>query len=112
MSKSYSLNFIEETNSSTSERTGVKFAKVCIKANLPAVYIASVMNVSRMTIYSWFRGKPLRDKNEEAVKLLINVIENDIINGILPAKSLIEAKQYLESLTNKTIEDDGVTEEL
>lgn len=112
MSRSYSIEFIKETNTSTSDRTGVKFAKACIKANLPAIYVASVMNVSRMTIYSWFRGKPLRDKNEEAVKLLINIIENDIINGILPAKNLLEAKQYLEKLTDKTIEDSSVVEEL
>jgi len=112
MSRSYSLEFINETNASTSDRTGVKFAKACLKANLPAIYVASVMNVSRMTIYSWFRGKPLRDKNEEVVKLLINIIENDLVNGILPAKGLSEAKQYLEELAGKTIEDSSVTEEL
>jgi hypothetical protein len=110
MSRPYSSDFIEATNASTSTRTGVLFAKACIKANLPAIYVASIMNVSRMTIYSWFRGKPLRDKNEEAVKLLISIIENDIISGILPAKGLPEAKLYLEEVANKIIEDDRTAE--
>jgi len=110
MSRSYSVDFIKETEESTSDRTGVRFAKVCIKSNIPALYISAVMGVSRMTIYSWFRGKPLRDKNEEAVKLLINIIEADLSSGILPAKDLTAAKSYLESLTDTTIEDSSIEE--
>lgn len=105
MSRTYSDNFLSEIEASTSTRTGVMLARACIKANIPALYIAQAMNVSRMTIYSWFRGKPLRDKNEEAVKLLINIINNDIITGLLPATTLAKAKEYVSTIVEKPITD-------
>lgn len=104
MARSYSNEFIELIETTDSNRTGINLAKVCLKANLPANYVAILMNVSRMTIYSWFRGKPLRDKNEEAAKIFIQLIESDLLNGKLPAKTLSGAKQYIDDIINAPIE--------
>jgi hypothetical protein len=78
------------------ERLGVKLAKACIDNNIPATYVAVVMGVSRMTIHSWFRGKPLRDKNATLVKQFINLISEGVSTGSLPAQKMNEAKDFIE----------------
>jgi len=49
-----------------------------------------------MTIYSWFRGKPLRFKNELLAERLIKCIEEDTAKEHLPAKNNLGAKAYLD----------------
>jgi hypothetical protein len=78
------------------ERLGVQLAKACIDNNIPATYVADVMGVSRMTIHSWFRGKPLRDKNATLVKQFINLITEGVSTGSLPAQKMNEAKDFIE----------------
>lgn len=55
MSRRYTTDFIEIVRASDSESAGVALAKVCIEANLPAAYVAGILNVSRVTIHAWFR---------------------------------------------------------
>lgn len=101
MSRNYSESFLIEVNQLDAERTGVKLAKACIAANIPALYVASAMGVSRMTIYSWFRGKPLRDKNMQLANKFIDLVNEDLVQGNLPTANTLIAKSYTTSIAER-----------
>lgn len=105
MSRSYSEEFLVEMYRADPNRTGVALAHACVKANLPAKYVAQVLGVSRMSIYSWFRGKPIRDKNRQVAEVFTDLVEGDMAKGLLPAKNLLDAKKYLEDMVGKPLED-------
>jgi hypothetical protein len=54
-----------------------------------------------MTVFSWFRGKPLRHNNLIKVETLTDLIESDTAKGILPAKGNAAAKAYLEEMVGR-----------
>jgi len=99
MPRPYSEKFLLELHRTDSNRIGVQLAKACVKANLPAKYVADYLGVTRITVYSWFRGKPLRDKNQQAVEVLLKRIQKDIEALTLPVMSTHAAKKYLEGLS-------------
>ena len=63
MAKCYSEQYLLSLNGLNEKRLGVQLGKLCVKANLPPKLIANVLGVSRMSVYSWFRGKPIRERN-------------------------------------------------
>jgi len=101
MPRPYSEKFLLGLHRSDSTRIGVQLAKACVKANLPAKYLADALGVTRITVYGWFRGKPLRDKNQQYVETIVEQLEADIESLKLPVKSNYEAKKYLEELSEK-----------
>lgn len=103
MPRPYSKEFIDEVFSKNTHRVGVQLAQECVKANLPAQYVAQALNVSRLTVHNWFRGAILRGKNEEMALALISLIRQDTEKGELPAKSLKEAKAYLENMIGQPL---------
>jgi DNA-binding transcriptional regulator YiaG len=103
MARPYSQEFIDEVFSKNTHRIGVQLAQECVKANLPAKYVAQALNVSRITIHNWFRGAILRGKNEELALALISLIRKDTETGDLPVKSLKDAKTYLENMIGKPL---------
>jgi hypothetical protein len=103
MARPYSKEFIDEVFSKNTHRIGVQLAQECVKANLPAKYVAQALNVSRITIHNWFRGAILRGKNEELALALISLIRKDTETGDLPVKSLKDAKTYLENMIGKPL---------
>jgi hypothetical protein len=54
-----------------------------------------------MTVFSWFRGKPLRHNNLVKVETLTDLIESDTAKGLLPAKNTAAAKNYLEDMVGR-----------
>jgi hypothetical protein len=54
-----------------------------------------------MTVFSWFRGNPIRHKNLLKVETLTDLIESDTAKGTLPAKTVKEAKAYLEDMVGR-----------
>jgi cysteine sulfinate desulfinase/cysteine desulfurase-like protein len=96
MPRFYSERFLLEVHQLDSERLGVSLAKACISNNLPAMQVAKAMGVSRMTIHSWFRGKPLRDKNATLAKEFIKLISEGVDTGALPAQKLSQARDFIE----------------
>jgi hypothetical protein len=56
-----------------------------------------------MTIHSWFRGKPLRDKNRQLAEAFIKLVGDDIKAGMLPARSMKQAKEYIEDMIGEKI---------
>ena len=103
MSRCYSKQLIDKVSKSNPNIIGTAFALACIKANLPAIYVASTLGVSRMTVHSWYRGKPLRDKNRQLVEVFTDLVESDTAKGILPAKTKAHAKKYLEAMVGRSI---------
>jgi hypothetical protein len=104
MPRTYSEKFLVAMHQGNPRRIGVDLAKSCVKANLPAKYVAVALNVSRMSVYSWFRGKPIREKNENIVGVFIDLVEKDLQNGTLPAKNINAAKRYIEDMIGKKLQ--------
>lgn len=103
MPRTYSKKFIDEVKNANPNKTGIALAHACIKANLPANYVAKALGVTRMSIYSWLRGKPVRDKNRQLIEVFTDLVESDTAKGILPANNLAEAKAYIESMIGRSI---------
>ena len=103
MSRPYSQKFIDEVMNSDSRRVGVELAQQCIRANLPAKYVAKALGVSRATIHNWFRGSILRGKNEDMALAFIRLVKEDTANGILPVKSNKDAKDYISDMIGQPV---------
>lgn len=103
MPRSYSEELVRHLLSSVPDRTlGEALGTACIAANLPAIYVAKVLEVSRMTIHSWFRGKPIRPANMERAERFYNKLSADLESGTLPVKNLAEAREYLQLDTSES----------
>lgn len=98
MGRPYSQKFLIDLYREGKEGIGADLAKLCIECNLPAMYVARVIGVSRMTIYSWFRGGAIRSDLRPTVESFIKILKQDIDAGVLPARSGFEGKLYLEKL--------------
>jgi hypothetical protein len=57
-----------------------------------------------MTVFSWFRGNPIRHKNLLKVETLTDLIESDTAKKVLPAKTVKGAKAYLEDMVGRKFE--------
>lgn len=103
MSRPYSEAFLLELHKANPNRAGTALALACVKANLPAKYVAEALEVTRMTVFSWFRGKPIRHNNLLKVETLTDLIESDTAKGILPAKNVASARAYIEEMIGRKI---------
>jgi hypothetical protein len=57
-----------------------------------------------MSLYSWFRGRPIREKNEHIVEVFIDLVEKDMKDGVLPARNISAAKKYIEDMIGQNLE--------
>lgn len=103
MSRPYSKKFLDELSMGQSQRVGVMLAQACVKANLPAKYVAKALGVSRATVHNWFRGRILRGRNEEMALAFIRLINKDTEAGMLPVKTIKGAKAYIEDVIGEPI---------
>jgi hypothetical protein len=101
MPRSYSEEFVMELYKKDPEDVGIALARACVVANLPAIYVAAALDVSRVTVFNWFRGKVIRHNNLLRVKTFTDLVESDTAKGLLPARNLAHAKSYLEEMTGK-----------
>jgi hypothetical protein len=104
MPRTYSKEFIAELETANPNRVGIALANACVKANLPAKYVAYALEVTRMTVYSWFRGGHIRHKNMLKLEAITDLIESDIAKGILPARNNAQAKAYLEDMVGRSFD--------
>jgi hypothetical protein len=51
-----------------------------------------------MALHTWFRGGPIRPKRIQLVDAFMSLVEKDIKSGLLPARNLVEAKNYIEDM--------------
>ena len=104
MSRSYSEAFITELKNNDPDIPGIALGLACVHANLPAKYVAAALGVTRMTMFSWFRGKPIRYNNLKRVEVFTDLVESDTAKGLLPAKTKAVAKAYLEEMVGKPLD--------
>lgn len=57
MAKGYSVLTIQEIEDANPNLLGVKLGKICVKKDIPVKDVAEFFEVSRVTVYAWFRGK-------------------------------------------------------
>lgn len=73
MAIGYSSAFVSEVKEANSSKLGVQLALICIRRDIPVKDVAEYFGVSRMTIYSWFRGKTtVPTKHREKIQNLID----------------------------------------
>jgi hypothetical protein len=73
MAKGYSSLFVQSVKDANPYLLGVRLAKLCIKKDIPVVDVAQHFNVSRMSVYAWFRGvRDVSDKHADKMKKLID----------------------------------------
>jgi hypothetical protein len=74
-----------------------------VEANLPVAYVAHALEVSRNTIHAWFRGQVMNEKKRTMVEAFMFLVEQDMREGNLPARSTKAAKSYIEGMVGKKI---------
>lgn len=103
MPRPYGSKFLIELEKSKLDLLGIKLAKLCVKANLPATLIAKALSTSSTTVYSWFRGQGIRERNRKAVEVLIDLMTKDFASGDLPVKDYDEALDYIGNLIGEDL---------
>lgn len=104
MSRTYSDKFILELKQQDPDDPGIALALACVEGNIPASYVASALGVTRMTVFSWFRGGKMRTKILHKVEVMTDLIESDTAKGRLPVKTRAEARAYLEEMIGRPLE--------
>jgi hypothetical protein len=99
----YSTKLIETVRNATAYRLGLDLAATCINANLPAVYVADVLGVTRASIHEWFRGGSIRPSRRDKIETFIRLVEEDTKRGLLPAKNLRDARAYLGDMIGRPV---------
>jgi hypothetical protein len=103
VARPYSEKFLLELTKADPNSLGVQLGRLCIDSNIPATYVAFALEVSRVTVYSWFRGQGVREGTRKRVEAFISILEKDLKEEILPAKTIFDAKLYIESITGGRI---------
>ena len=103
MVRRYSAELVELVENATTYRLGLDLAATCIAANLPAMYVAEVLEVSRYTIHTWFRGGAIRPRKRARIETFIKLVEEDMQRGLLPVKTLRDARHYLGDMVGRPI---------
>jgi hypothetical protein len=76
MPKGYSIHMADEIKSANGELLGVKLGRICLSKDIPVADVAEFFDVSRMSVYSWFRGKVhVSGKHVEKMEKLIRKLQ-------------------------------------
>ena len=59
MSYGYSQNLVQANKKASVKSLGVALGRVCIAQGISVAEVSAVFNVSRMTVYNWFKGDTL-----------------------------------------------------
>lgn len=105
MPRPYSDKFLLSLQQELEEPSlGIELARLCVAANIPATYVAVALETTRITVYCWFRGQEIRSKQRrKTVRVFMDLLRGDLERGVLPVKSLKEAKVYIENLVGVRI---------
>ena len=103
MARPYGEKFLRELERSKLNTLGIQLAKLCVKANIPATYVAVALDTTPTTVYSWFRGQGIREHKRKAVEVFIDLMKQDFDSGTLPALTALDAIQYIESMIGKKL---------
>lgn len=103
MPRTYSTRFLLDLKDADSSLLGVQLGRLCVEANLPAIYVANALSISRNSIYGWFRGKPMHESKRKIVDAFISLVQQDMANGILPARNMKSARMYLQAMVGSDV---------
>ena len=75
MSQGYSTRLVEVNRKENRRHLGVALGRVCIRAQIPVTAVAEKFQVSRQSVYSWFKGEslPRPDLTREIEKYISQV---------------------------------------
>lgn len=103
MPRSYGHKFLVALKDGDPARLGVRLGRLCVEANLPAAYIAKALGTSRTTVYAWFRGQGIREEKRTRIEAFIYLVEQDMKEGVLPARNSLDAKIYISGMLGGTL---------
>jgi hypothetical protein len=103
MARPYGEKFLIALNKSNLDTLGIKLAKLCVKANLPATLVAVALETSSTTVYKWFRGQGIREHKRKAVEVFMDLLNEDFANGILPVVDNNAAADYIGNMIGKKL---------
>jgi transcriptional regulator with XRE-family HTH domain len=63
-SRGYSSRLIETNKNAPATHPGVTLGRLCIAQDIPVADVAQFFDVSRMTIYKWFKGTEMPRKKQ------------------------------------------------
>lgn len=107
MARTYSPALVEAANYRGPYNLGRELCKVCIAANIPATYVAHMLRTTRPTIHAWFRGGVIRDSKKHMIEVLIDLMEKDLKDKVLPVDSLKKARSYCEEMSGRPMKTAG-----
>lgn len=77
MPKGYSLLTANEIREANRSLLGVQLGRICLEKDIPVTDVADFFEVSRVTVYSWFRGKTVvSGKYSDKMKRLIEKLNS------------------------------------
>ena len=77
MPKGYSLLTANEIREANKSLLGVQLGRICLEKDIPVTDVADFFDVSRVTVYSWFRGKTVvSGKYSDKMKRLIEKLNS------------------------------------
>jgi hypothetical protein len=72
----YSRRLADEVFHADSKKLGVRLGTRCLLLDIPVARVAKLLGVSRVTMYSWFRGKTdVPERLHAKVKKLIDKLD-------------------------------------
>lgn len=75
--RGYSIRLIQANNEASHDHPGVMLGRLCIAQEIPVSDVAQFFDVSRMTVYKWFKGKEFpRRKQVEKINEIIAKLKN------------------------------------
>jgi hypothetical protein len=101
MPRTYGDKLLLKLQGGDSNLLGVRLGRLCVEANLPISYVAPALEVSKNTVHLWFRGRVMNEQRRKVVEAFMHLVEQDMKDGVLPAKSMKHAKTYIEGMIGK-----------
>jgi len=98
MARTYSEKFITELYGDITPNLGRDLGRACVEARLPVDCVANPLQVSKLSIHNWFRGRPIRKSREDSIRHFMTCLARDTQLGLLPAQNPAMAHKYAETL--------------
>ena len=99
MARPYSDKFLLGLQYADQNKLGIQLAQLCVKSNLPTMYLSDIFKVSRQSVQ--FRGKPIRKAHQKLILEFMVLVELDLKNNVLPARNLANARQYASDWSSR-----------
>lgn len=80
--RGYSSRIIRTNKDADATHPGVLLGRLCIAQEIPVSDVAQFFDVSRMTIYKWFKGQEMPRKRQiEKIEEILAKLKNKVQSG-------------------------------